>query len=108
ALLEKSHGGVQERLERLRDERLLRIRQACDNHLLRRAEWPSDARLLPLRPADWADPVPGWGWQQVESDERGFELMQPREAGDIAVAALYVGPQGRRAVTRAGELRWVP
>lgn len=111
-LLEHDTSMPAERLAALRDGRLLRIQRTASAHAQSHGRWPRDANLLLLRSLDWADPAaPGarQGWADLAPEPpRGFELLTALEPDDVAVVALAVTPDGRRAVTRRGTLLWVP
>ncbi|MCC7510051.1 MAG: hypothetical protein IT464_11880 [Planctomycetes bacterium] len=112
ALLEARSQTMPERLAELRDSRLQRIQRSASDHALRHAAWPTSRDMLLLRPADWVDPTTETarrGWADFDaSPPVGLELRNATEPGDIAVIALHAGPEGRRAITRKGELTWVP
>lgn len=111
ALLESRSQTMPERLAELRDSRLQRIQRSASDHALRHAAWPASPDALLLRPADWVDPTTEparRGWADYDpSPPVGLELRPATEPGDIAVISLHSGPNGRRAITRKGELTWV-
>lgn len=111
ALLEHNHSTIATRLAEQRDGRLTRIQLTAASLALRNGRWPAAPDLL-LRPADWFDPASPRarnGWSEYEnSPPRGLELAHAPEPDDVAVFALHRQPQGRRAITRKGELKWIP
>lgn len=111
ALLEYNQSTIATRLAEQRDGRLTRIQLTAASLALRNGRWPAEPDLL-LRPADWFDPASPQarnGWAEHDaSPPKGLELAHAPEPDDVAVFALHRHPQGRRAVTRKGELKWIP
>lgn len=111
-LVEHATQPLQQRLAEQRDGRLLRIQRTAADHAARHGRWPRDAALLILKAADWSDPAApaaDRGWADfTSSPPQGIELRTAPEPGDVAAIALAVTPDGRRAVTRRGNLIWSP
>ncbi|MCB9935636.1 MAG: hypothetical protein H6840_08070 [Planctomycetes bacterium] len=97
-----------QRLENLRDERLKYMGRRAGDFERNSGRWPRGFHELSGKPRELVDPAApegrsGW----ADFDDRpaaGFELG---DGDSYAVAALWAGPQGRRAVARDGTLSWL-
>lgn len=109
-VLEASRATLAQRLEAERDRRLELARRSSADLLRSAGRWPAARSDLSLRPVDWADPASPAGrrgWSDHDQNVApGLELLRPAGDDDPAVQCTHAGPQGRRAITRAGALIW--
>jgi len=109
-VLEATRTKLAQRLEAERDRRLEVVRRSAADLLRSAGRWPKRASDLSLRPVDWADPAAPagrLGWSDHDSPPKpGIELLTPVQDDDPAVQRTQAGPQGHRAITRAGNLVW--
>lgn len=111
-MVERTVTGLQARLESERDRRLELIRRTALGVMQASGRWPRDESQITLRAQDYADPASPQGrrgWADHDTvPPRGLRLVAPGAAQDIAVEATHPGPSGRRAITREGNLVWLP
>jgi len=111
-LVEFTRSTMTQRLEAERDKRLEHVRRLATDLQRAAGRWPGAESYLTLRPTDLCDPSApdarrGW----ADHDARppvGIALLQPAGAKDPAVACKHATAQGARAITREGNLIWLP
>lgn len=110
-LLAFAQSSLAQRLETERDRRLEVVRRLASDMVRYGGRWPRHTGEISLAPTDLADPAATSGrrgWADYDARLAAtIELLQPARGADPAVACIESGPQGRRAITRDGDLAWL-
>lgn len=111
--VERTETTLQQRTDAERDRRLEVVRRTAASYAGAAGRWPRGLNEITLRPADLVDPChpqSAHGW--VDHDPKPpvqLALQQPAAEADIAVQCTTLTPgKGYRAITRAGQLLWLP
>jgi hypothetical protein len=110
AVIDSSVETQEQRLGRIRDERLDFLRRRANEYERTSGRWPRGLREISFKPWQLVDPTApegrnGWA-DHDKKPKPGIELAaQPDQ---YAAISTHQTQKGRRAITKEGELFWLP